>query len=143
MDFSKYTTRELESIASKFGDLERELETRYNEELNDFPFEVGDIIHLKQDNNNFLLKIKEIDKRNNNVVVDEIIIRSGGTFVAYVDEWYDIDTTEWYEYIKIEDSEIFENLLKIIDKYNNDLQQLDYDTHLRLKNEIAPYDYNV
>ena len=31
MDFSKYTTQELASIASKFDDLKRELEIRNNE----------------------------------------------------------------------------------------------------------------
>lgn len=40
----------------------------------------------------------------------------------------------------MEDSEIFENLLKIIDKYNDEVQQLENDTYLKLKNEIAPYD---
>lgn len=136
MNFDKYSTQELKFIISNFGDLKRELEKRNTK---DFPFKVGDIIHSKLDNDNIILKIKEIDKRNNDVVADEIIIRSGGTFVAYVDEWYDIDTTEWYEYVKIEDSEIFENLLKIIDKYDNDLQRLNDDTYVKLKNEIATY----
>lgn len=143
MNFSKYTTKELEFITSNVELLKKELEKRRIKELDDFPFKVGDVIHTKHDNDNFLLKIKEIDKRNNNIVVDEIVIRDGGLFDAYVDEWFDIDHTEWYKYTKIEDSEVFENLLKIIDKYNNDLQQLDDDTYLKLKNEIAPYDYNV
>lgn len=143
MNFSKYTTKELEFITSNVELLKKELKKRHIKELDDFPFKVGDVIHTKHDNDNFLLKIKEIDKRNNNIVVDEIVIRDGGLFEAYVDEWFDIDRTEWHEYAKIEDSEIFENLLNIIDKYNNDLQQLDDDTYLKLKNEIAPYDYNV
>jgi hypothetical protein len=140
MNFSKYTTKELEFITSNVELLKKELKKRHIKELDDFPFKVGDVIHTKHDNDNFLLKIKGIDKGNNNVVADEIVIRDGGLFDAYVDGWYDIDTTEWYEYTKIEDFEIFENLLKIIDKYNNDLQQLDDDTYLKLKNEIAPYD---
>lgn len=142
MDFSKYTTQELASIASKFDDLKRELETRYSEELNDFPFKVGDVIHSKSDDDNFLLKIKEIDKRNSNVVADVIIIRDNECqlFDAYANERYDIATTEWNEYVKIEDSALFENLLKIIDKYNDDVQQLDNDTYLKLKNEILHYD---
>ena len=143
MNFSKYSTQELEFITSNIELLKKELEKRRIKELDDFPFKVGDVIHTKHNNDNFLLKINEIDKGNNNVVADEIVIRDGGLFDAYVDEWYDIDTTEWYEYTKIEDFEISENLLKIIDKYNNDLQQLDDDTYLKLKNEIAPYDYNV
>lgn len=140
MNFAKYTTQELEFIISNFGDLKRELEKRNIKESNDFPFETGDIIHTKWDNNNFLIKIKEIDKINNNVVADEIIIREYGSFDAYTDEWLDIDRTEWHEYVKIEDSEIFENLLNIINKFDNDLQQLNDDTYLKLKNEIAPYD---
>lgn len=140
MNFSKYTTKELEFITSNVELLKKELKKRHIKELDDFPFKVGDVIHTKHDNDNFLLKIKEIDKRNNNIVVDEIVIRDGGLFDAYVDEWFDIDHTEWYEYVKIEDSEIFENLLNIIDKYNNDLEQLENDTYLKLKNEIAPYD---
>ena len=141
MDFSKYTTKELKFITSNVELLKKELEKRHIKELNDFSFKVGDIIHTKHDNDNFLLKIKEIDKRNNNIVVDEIVIRDGGLFDAYVDEWFDIDRTEWNEYVKIEDSEIFENLSKIIDEYDNDLQQLNNDTFLKLKNEIASYDF--
>jgi hypothetical protein len=140
MNFSKYTTQELEFIISNFGDLKRELEKRNVKELDGFPFKTGDVIHSKQDNDNFLLKIKEINKRNNNIIADEIVIRDGGLFDAYVDEWYDIGTTEWHEYIKIEDSEIFKNLLNIIDKYNDEMQQLNDDAYLKLKNEIAPYD---
>lgn len=138
MNFSKYTTQELEFIISNFGDLKRELEERKTKESGKFPFKIGDVI--KDNDGDFLLKIKEIDKRFNKVVVDEILIRDDGSFDGYVDEWYDIDTTEWNDYVKIEDSEIFENLLKIIDKYNDEVQQLSDDTYLRLKNEIAPYD---
>lgn len=143
MNFIKYTTQELEFIISNFGDLKKELEKRKMKESDDFIFKTGDVILLNTGCDNFILKIKEIDKRFNKVVVDEIVIRDGELFDAYVDEWYDLDITEWHEYTKIEDSEIFENLLKIIDKYNNDLQQLSDNTYLKLKNEIAPYDYNV
>ena len=140
MNFIKYTTQELEFIISNFGDLKKELEKRKMKESDDFIFKTGDVILLNTGCDNFILKIKEIDKRFNKVVADEIVIRDGESFDAYVDEWYDLDITEWSEYTKIEDSEIFENLLKIIDKYNNDLQQLSDDTYLKLKNEIAPYD---
>lgn len=143
MNFIKYTTQELEFIISNFGDLKKELEKRKMKESDDFIFKTGDVILLNTGCDNFILKIKEIDKRFNKVVVDEIVIRDGELFDAYVDEWYDLDITEWHEYTKIEDSEIFENLLKIINKYNNDLQQLSDNTYLKLKNEIAPYDYNV
>ena len=140
MNFSKYTTKELEFITSNVELLKKELKKRHVKELDNFPFKVGDVIHTKHDNDNFLLKIKEIDKINNNVVVDEISIIDGGLFDAYVDEWYNIDNTEWNKYVKIEDSEIFENLLNIIDKYNNEVEQLENNTYLKLKNEIASYD---
>lgn len=143
MGFSKYTTKELEFITSNFEFLKKELEKRHIKELDDFIFNVGDVIHLKRYDDNFLLKIKEIDKRNNNIVADEIVIRDSGLFDYYVDEWFDIDKTEWHEYVKIEDSEIFENLIDIIDKYNDNVQQLIDDTYLKLKNEIASYDYNA
>ena len=140
MNFIKYTTQELEFIISNFSDFKKELEKRKMKESDDFPFKVGDVIHLKEGNDNFLLKIKDIDKRLDNVIVDEIVIRGGGLFDTYVDEWYDIDTTSWNAYVKIEDSEIFENLLKIIDKYNDDVRQLEYDIYIKLKNEIASHD---
>ena len=140
MNFSKYTTQELEFITSNVELLKKELEERYIKESDNFPFKSGDVIHSKQSNYNFILKINKIDKRNDTVVTDEIILRDDGTFDVYVDEWYDIDDTEWNEYVKIEDSEIFENLLNIIDKYNDEVQQLNDDAYLKLKNEIAPYD---
>lgn len=140
MNFSKYTTQELEFIISNFVDLKRELEERYIKESDNFPFKSGDVIYSKHGNDNSILKIKEIDKRNNNVVADEIVISDYGYFNAYVDGWFDFDTTEWHEYVKIEDSEIFENILNIIDKYNDKVQQLNDDAYLKLKNEIAPYD---
>lgn len=143
MSFSRYTTQELEFIISNIESLKKELEKRNIKESDGFPFKVGDVIHDKFVNDNFLLKIKEIDVKNNNVAVEEIIIRDNGLFDHYFDEWYDIDTAEWCTFVKIEDSEIFENLLNIINKYNDDARQLNKDTYLKLKNEIAPYDYNV
>ena len=140
MSFSNYTTQELEFIISNFDDLKRELEERNIEESKGFLFKIGDVIYSKYDNGNFLLRIKEIDKRNNNIIADEIIIKDSGFFDSYVDEWFNINYNNWHEYVKIEDSEIFDNLLNIIDKYNNDVQQLNDDTYLKLKNEIAPYD---
>lgn len=140
MNFSKYTTQELEFITSNVELLKKELEKRNIKESNDFIFKTDDIILLNTGCDNFLLKIKEIDKRFDKAVVDEIIIRDDGTFDVYVDEWYDIEYTEWNDYVKIEDSEIFENILNIIDKYNDEMKQLNEFAYLRLKNEIAPYD---
>ena len=143
MDFSKYTTQELEFITSNVELLKKELEKRHIKESNDFLFKTGDVIHRRFNADNFLLKIKGIDKSDNNVVADEIVIRDGVFFDSYTDELFSINgnySIEWHEYVKIEDSEIFENLLSIINKYNDDAQQLNDDTYLRLKNEIAPYD---
>ena len=139
MNFSKYTTQELEFITSNVELLKKELEERYIKESDNFPFKPGDVIYSKQCDANTILKIKEIDKRNDTVVADEIIIRDDGTFDVYIDEWYDIET-EWHKFVEIEDSEIFENILNIIGKYNDDVQKLENDTYLKLKNEIAPYD---
>ena len=81
---------------------------------------------------------QEFDKLNPGKTILKTTI-NGVEFYSYVDEWFDID--EFYNhYIKIENSEIFEKLLNIIDKYNDDVQQLFDDTYLKLKNEIAPYD---
>ena len=140
MNFSKYTTQELEFITSNVELLKKELEKRNIKESDNFPFKPGDVIHSKHGNDNSILKIKKIDKRNDRVIVAEIVIRDDGRFNVYVEEWYSIEYTEWNEYVKIEDSEIFENVLKIIDKYNDELQQLNNDTYLKLKNKIAPYD---
>lgn len=118
MDFSKYTTQELKFITSNVELLKQELEKRHIKELDDFPFKVGDVIHTEYNNDNFIIKIKEIYEGHGDIIADEIVIRDDGSFDAYVDEWYDIDTTEWHEYVKIEDDEIFENLLNIIDRYN-------------------------
>ena len=142
MNFTKYTTQELEFITSNIEFLKKQLEKRHIKELDDIPFKVGDVIHIRNDKDNFLIKIKEIDKRNNNVVVDEIIIRASWSFNLYINEWYNIDTTKWHKYTKIEKSEIFENLSNIIDKYDNDSQQLKDETYLKLKHEFAPYDLN-
>ena len=140
MNFSKYTTQELKFITSNVELLKKELEERYIKESDNFPFKSGNVILSNTGCDNLLLKIKKIDKKNDHVVVDEIIIKDDGTFNVYVDEWYDIEYNEWNECVKIEDSEIFENLLNIIDKYNDEVQQLEDDTYLKLKNEIAPYD---
>ena len=143
MDFSKYTTQVLVFITSNFESFKKELEKRNVRKSAGFPFKTGDVVHSKYNNDNFLIKIKEICYGD--IIADEIVIRDDGTFNAYVDEFYDINNTdinntEWYEFVKIEDSKIFENLLNIIDKYSDDAQQLNDDTYLKLKNEIAPYD---
>ena len=140
MNFSKYTTQELEFITSNVELLKKELEKRNIKESDNFIFKTGDVIHSKHGNDNSILKIKKIDKRNDRVVVAEIVIRDDGRFNVYVEVWYSIEYTEWNEYVKIEDSDIFENLLNIIDKYNDDVQKLENDTYLKLKNEISPYD---
>ena len=47
MDFSKYTTQELEFITSHVEFFEKELEKRRIKELNDFPFKVGGCYSFK------------------------------------------------------------------------------------------------
>lgn len=46
MNFSKYTTQELEFIISNFDDLKSELEKRNIIESDNFPFKDGDVIHV-------------------------------------------------------------------------------------------------
>jgi hypothetical protein len=140
MNFSKYTTQELEFITSNVGLLKKELKKRYIKESGNFIFTPGDVIYSKHGNDNSLLKIKKIDRRTDTVVADEIEISDYGLFNTYVDEWFDFDTTEWNEYVKIKDSEIFENILNIIDKYNDERKQLNDDVYLKIKNEISHYD---
>ena len=136
----RYTTKELEFITNNIELFKKELKNRQIKELYNFPFKVGDVVHTKNDVENSFIKIKKIDEINNNIIVDEIIIRGGGFFNAYVDEWYKVNYIGWHEYFKIEESEIFENLLEIINKYIDDIQQLKNDTYLKLKNEIATLD---
>lgn len=143
MNFSKYTTKELEFITSNIELLKKELKKRHIKELDDFPFKVGDVIHTKDRNSNYFIKIKKVYEKDKQVYIDEIIISEDGTFDSDVNECYAIDNIEWFRYTKVEDSDLSDTLIKIIDKYNNDLQQLYDDTYLKLKNEIAPYDYNV
>lgn len=131
-----YTTKELEFITNNIELFKKELKERQIEKLNSFSFKAGDIIHRKLNNDNLFYKIKEIDKSDDTIVADEIVIRSYGVFCIHTEEWFDIDDFKWDEYVKIEDSEIFEDLFKIINKYNEDIKQLGDDTYLKLKNKI-------
>lgn len=106
MDFSKYTTQELEFIISNFKSFKKELKKRHIKESDDFPFKSGDVILLNTGCDNFLLKIKKIDKRNDHVVVDEIIIRDDGTFDVYVDEWRG-DYQCYTQWVSISELEMF------------------------------------
>ena len=57
MSFTKYTTQELEFIVSNFKHLERELKKRQIKELDSFPFKVGDVVHTKNDDDNFIVEV--------------------------------------------------------------------------------------
>lgn len=141
MNFEKYTTQELEFITSNVELLKKELQKRRIKELNKFPFEAGDVIHTRNNYNcNYFIKINEIDVRNNEVSVDEIVIRKNGLFEVNDGERWGIDEAEWFDYTKIEDPTIFENLLNITNKYYDDVQQLNDDTCQKLKNEIEHYE---
>lgn len=139
MNFEKYSTQELELIASNVELLKKELQRRIKE-LKKFPFEVGDVIHQKNDSSNYFIRINEIDKRNNEVSIDEIVIRKNGLFEVNDGERFGIDEAEWFRYAKIEDPTIFENLLNITNKYYDDVQRLNDDTCQKLKNEVEHYE---
>lgn len=140
MNFEKYTTQELEFIVSNVELFKKVLQTRRIKELDKLPFKVGDVIHTENNSSNYFIKINAIDKINNKVSVDEIVIRNDGTFDVNDDERFGIDEVEWFGYAKVKDTNIFENLLKIINKYYDDAQQLDDNTYQKIKNEIEHYE---
>lgn len=140
MNFEKYTTQELEFITSNTELFKKVLQNRRMKELDNFPFKVGDVIHTGDDSGDYFIRINEIDKRNNKVSIDEIEIRCDTSFDVDVDEWFTIDDIEWFGYAKVEDPNVFENLLKVINKYYNDVQQLHDDAYQKIKNEIEHYE---
>lgn len=140
MDFKKYTTQELEFIVSNVELFKKMLQTRRMKELDKLPFKVGDVIHTENNSSNYFIKINAIDKINNKVSVDEIVIRNDGTFDVNDDERFGIDEADWVEYVKVENPDIFENLFNIINKYYDDVQQLDDDTYQKLRTEIEYYE---
>lgn len=141
MNLEKYSTQELEFITSNVELLKKALQTRRMKELDKFPFKVGDVIALKENNGgNYFIKIKKIDERHNQIYVDEIVIRHDASFDMDIDECFGINNVDWVRYAKIEDPTIFENLLNITNKYYDDVQQLNDDTCQKLKNEIEHYE---
>ena len=78
MDLSNYTTQQIEFITSNLESFKKELKKRYKKELDNFLFNVGDVIYSKHDDDIFLIKIKEIDKRYYDIVGDKIVIRRDG-----------------------------------------------------------------
>lgn len=141
MNFEKYTTQELEFITSNVELLKKALQTRRIKELDKFPFKVGDIIALKENNGgNYFIKIKKIDERYNQIYVDEIVSRHDASFDMDIDECFGINNVDWVRYAKVEDPDIFENLFNIINKYYDDMQQLHDDTYQKIKNEIEHYE---
>ena len=140
MNFEKYTTQELEFITSNVLLLKKELQILRIKELDKFPFKVDDVIHQKYNNGTNFIKIKKIDERNNQIYIDEIVIKHDTSFDLDVNECFSIYNIDWVRYDKVEDPDIFENLLKIINKYYDDVQQLHDDTYQKIKNEIEYYE---
>lgn len=141
MNLEKYTTQELEFITSNVELLKKVLQTRRMKELDKFPFKVGDVIALKENNGgNYFIKIKKIDERHNQIYIDEITIRHDASFDMEVDECFGINNVDWVRYTKVEEPDIFENLFNIINKYDDDVQQLHDDTYQKLRTEIEHYE---
>lgn len=140
MNFEKYTTQELEFITSNAELFKKVLQNRRMKELDKFPFKVGDVIHTGDDSGDYFIRINEIDKRNNKVSIDEIEIRCDTSFDVDVDECFSIDNIDWVRYTKVENPDVFENLLKVINKYYNDVRQLHDDTYQKIENELGYYE---
>lgn len=136
MNVKDFSTTELADILSNIENIKKELENRKENE-NKFLFNVGDVIYTKNKNNDyFILYIKEIDINNNNVVVDELVLRYSSTFDMFEDEWYYYNDIKWPEYTKIENSEIFNSIEDIINVYNKQIDDLTIKTYKELKTQI-------
>lgn len=136
MNVKGFSTTELADILSNIENIKKELENRKENE-NKFLFNVGDVIYTKNKNNDyFILYIKEIDINNNNVVVDELVLRYSSTFDMFEDEWYYYNDIKWTEYTKIENSEIFNSIEDIINVYNKQIDDLTIKTYKELKTQI-------
>lgn len=133
MNVKDFSTETLEEIVASIDTIKKELKKRKENE-NNFLFNVGDVIFTKNNNNDyFLLHIKEIDINNNNVVVDELVLRNSSTFDMFEDEWYYYDETKWNEYTKIENSEMFDSIEDIIYVYDKQIDDLTIKTYKELK----------
>lgn len=136
MEVKDFSTETLEDIVANFETIKNELKKR-KANKNNFSFNVGDVIFCKNNNNEyFVLQIKEVDINNNNVVVDEFILRNNGTFDMFEDEWYYYDETNWKEYTKMRNNKIFNSLKEVIYEYNKKFDLLEETHYKELKKLI-------
>ena len=136
MEVKHFGTKTLEYIVANFETIKNELKKR-KADNNIFSFNVGDIIFRKNNNNDyFVLQIKEVDIDDDKVVVDELVCRHSGIFNILEDEWYDIDETNWKEYTKMINNKIFNSLKEVINEYNKKIDFIQKTTYKELKKLI-------
>lgn len=136
MEVKDFSTETLEDIVGNYETIKNELKKR-KENKKHFSFNVGDVIFCKNNvNDYFILQIKEVDINNNNVVVDELILRNNGTFDMYEDEWYYYDETNWKEYTKMRNNQIFNSVKEVINEYNKKIDLIEETTYKELKKLI-------
>ena len=136
MEVKHFGTKTLEYIVANFETIKNELKKR-KADNNIFSFNVGDVIFRKNNNNDyFVLQIKEVDINDDKVVVDELVCRHSGIFNMIEDEWYDIDETNWKEYTKMINNKIFNSLKEVINEYNKKNDFIQKTTYKELKKLI-------
>lgn len=136
MEVKHFGTKTLEYIVENYETIKNELKKR-KADNNIFSFNVGDIIFRKNNNNDyFVLQIKEVDIDDDKVVVDELVCRHSGIFNILEDEWYDIDETNWKEYTKMINNKIFNSLKEVINEYNKKIDFIQKTTYKELKKLI-------
>lgn len=136
MELRDFSTETLEDIVANYETIKNELKKR-KANNNNFSFNVDDVIFSKNNNNDyFVLQIKEVNINYDNVVVDEFILRNGGTFDMFEDEWYDIEETNWKEYTKMRNNQIFNSLKEVINEYNKKIDFIEATTYKELKTLI-------
>lgn len=134
MEFTKYTTEDLEIITANFSKLQEELKRRKCKEYVKCFFEEGDVLYCtNKDGDEYFIKVKEISERYNNVIYDEIVISNEGSFDYFDDEWDDYNR-DWSEYKKLDDTSIFAELKNMIEEHNNTILKTNNMTFNNLKN---------
>lgn len=136
MELRDFSTKTLEDIVANYETIKNELKKR-KANNNNFSFNVDDVIFSKNNNNDyFVLQIKEVNINDDNVVVDELILRNNGIFDMFEDEWYDIEETNWKEYTKMRNNKIFNSLKEVINEYNKKIDFIEATTYKELKTLI-------
>ena len=135
MELRDFSTETLEDIVANYETIKNELKKRKAD--NNFSFNVSDVIFRKNNNNDyFVLQIKEVDINDDKVVVDELVCRNSGLFNILEDEWYDIEETNWKEYTKMRNNKIFNSLKEVINEYNKKIDFIKETTYKELKKLI-------